>query len=481
MKTKISDGVDFIRNRLWRNDLQILPLWKQLFYVPLRFILLTGQAYRRDGSLLHASALTYISLLAFVPVLVLGLTSLRAFGADDVAQRKIMQFVDDAIVEQMNVVPSVLNEENALPFDGGLDGESGYSQHHSTASTIREMTDKVFQQIDSINFAKMGGVGAITLIVSVLLVLGKIEQSFNHIWSVKRNRSLVRKFTDYLSVLIVVPLLLVASSTIPVIEMVHSFNPGAGRLVSVVSEWRVIHALTPIVSLTLLFTFLFSFLPNTNVRFSSSLLGGVFTAIALVVSFKVFAMLQVGIGNNSILYGSLAAFPIVLFWLHTTWQIILLGAELSFVHQHRENLLRSNAFTHPSQRDYIMIALSLCIEVASSIYNRNEPMSIHNFAHRLRLPKDDLDYVVNALMVNKIIAPVYQIQDVVSGYILSYCATRLRVVDIIRAFVDNAAGENVRERVSCSDIVTRLDKQLDSVLDAAFSLTIDELIKQPAN
>lgn len=465
---------EFLTYTLWRKDLSQSPLHHRMPCQILRFFMLAGKAYMRDNSLLHASALTYITLLAIVPVLVLGLTSLKAFGADELAREKIMGYIHENVgqIAQPTTTPAQPTAANTKS-----PAQTKQEQGAAVAEKLQKIADDIFEQINSINFAKIGGVGAISLIISVILVLGKIEQSFNHIWGVLKNRPLWRKFTDYLSVLIVVPLLLIASSTIPVMDMVHKVNPNVGRIAAFISSLGVINALVPLLITTLLFAFLFGFLPNTKINLKSCFLGAFLTALMIRICFMIFMKLQVGIGGNSVLYGSFAALPIVLFWIHASWQIVLFGAEICYVHQHHDELLRESAFTHPSQRDHIMIAIAICIEAARSISGDNKPMDMATFARKLRLPLREQNLVIDVLTRHKIIIPILDDDGIPTGMILSCCATRLRIVDIIRAFIDDYEGEDIEQRSTSNDILHAINTKFNTALETTFSTPISTFIQ----
>ncbi len=437
----------------------------------LRFASLTVRCCLRDGTMLHASALTYITMLAIVPVLTLCLTSLKAFGAGALAEEKIMANIE-VFVGQM----ADAGTAEALP--GPQDAPSDSAQ---TAEALRAVCRAVFDQIDSINFAQIGIVGAVALIFMVIGVLGRIESSFNAIWGLRANRPIWRKFTDYLSVLIIAPLLVLAATTLPVLDGLARAIPDLWGLRAFVEALGILNALVPLLLGTLLFAFLFGFLPNTRVRIPSCFIGAFVTVLALTLFFRLCMLLQIGIANYSSLYGSLVALPVLLFWIYASWQIILFGAEICFVHQHYAELCRENAFAHPSQRDRIVLALALVLGAARAVEQEGGALRLRRFADALALPRRDVLRVADILERRNILLPVAEGRPpVVAGYVLARCATRLTVADVINACLDDSGGEALLARAADTPIqapLAAIESRFSAILSGQFAMTIAQALQ----
>ena len=167
----------FLKEVIWRMDLEPCPVWMRLLVRLLRFMVLVGKAYWNDGSILHASALTYITMLAIVPVLTLGLTSLKAFGAGELAEAKILEQIEvfTGEMEGKAAAQSVAATPVSAPDGRAPVAATQQLESQQAANALRNLCKTVFDQIDSINFAKIGTVGAVALIFMVISVLGKIE------------------------------------------------------------------------------------------------------------------------------------------------------------------------------------------------------------------------------------------------------------------------------------------------------------------
>jgi membrane protein len=479
----IAKALHFFNEVVWRMDLQTCPTWMRLLIRLLRFVVLVGKSYWRDGSILHASALTYITMLAIVPVLTLGLTSLKAFGAGDLAEAKIMEQIE-VFTGQMEGSTASAQPASAQPANTTASApattEKNAVESKQAANALRNVCRAVFDQIDSINFAKIGTVGAVALIFMVISVLGKIEDSFNVIWGVSKARPIWRKFTDYLSVIIIAPLLVLAATSLPVLESVATAAPSFLKLQEFIAALGILNYLVPVFVGTLLFAFIFGFLPNTRIRIPSIFLGALITTIMLMIFFKLCMVLQVGIANNSRLYGSLIALPILLFWINSSWHIILLGAEICYVHQNRVELLRESAFTHPSERETIVMALALALFATRCVEDERAPLSLERFANEFHLPARDVARVAGILERNKILVAVTDAAgDPNNAYMLCCCATKLTVADVINACLDNDEGEGLLARVAGAQPfaqLAKLEARFSEVLTGNFSMTLAEAL-----
>ena len=265
----------FCTETLWRHSSTGCK-WLDFLLRPLRFIILTVRNCIRDGAMLHASALTYITMLAIVPVLALGLTSLKAFGAGDFAEQKLLGSIE-SIVDAIDTDPA--QQDQPTEATPASTDNATPSETTQTANALHAVCVAIFDRINSINFAQIGAIGAAALIFMVISVLGRIENSFNAIWGVRKARTFWRKFTDYLSVIVVAPLLVVAATSLPILNSLTNIIPNLFGLRTFLESIGIFSVLVPLLIGALLFAFLFNFLPNTRIKFTSCLLGGLFTVV----------------------------------------------------------------------------------------------------------------------------------------------------------------------------------------------------------
>jgi len=314
--------------------------------------MLALRGFDEDKCQLRASALTFYSLLSVVPVAAMAFGIAKGFGFEKLLQRLLLERLQG----QEEVVTQIIAFSNSFLENtrGGL----------------------------------IAGIGVVVLFWTVIGVLGNIEESFNDIWGVKKARTFMRKFSDYLSIMLVCPILLIVSSSATI------FISAEVRLI--VTKIAFLGTLAPFIFLLLkflpfvvmwaVFTFIYIFMPNTKVEFKAGLLAGIAAGTIYQVTQWVYIIFQIGASNYGAIYGSFAALPLFLIWVQISWLIVLLGAEITFAYQ--------NAETYEFEADCLEISynfkrlLTLCIvNLAAKGFCRGEPpLTEVQFSRQLDIP-----------------------------------------------------------------------------------------------
>lgn len=393
----IQRAVRFLTYGIWDVVPSTLPSFTRVPLRVLRFILAVGRGFVQDRCNLHASALTYYTLLALVPVLVLALALGRVFGGAEIVrqqfEQKLSGFLSQLALQSEGVNPIATEASRAF------------------AEQLEARAIQFFDQINTISFGTLGGIGAVALIWMVITLLGRIELSFNLICGVPRSRTLWRKFTDYLSVVLILPFLITAASTVPVIDLLTQGAGTVGGAVAADTVRAIIHSSILQKGLvlgisTIAFSFLLIFMPNTRIRLGPGLVGGFFTALFFNIWLVICALLQVGIVRYSALYGGFAILPILLMWVYTSWEIILLGAEMVFALQHGATCRMESAAGRASPYTRFLLAAAFCAEAARSVqeYGTSFDAAAFSLNHQVsaRLSQDVLDDLTRAGLLAKI-------------------------------------------------------------------------------
>ncbi|MCB1051852.1 MAG: YihY/virulence factor BrkB family protein [Acidobacteria bacterium] len=252
-----------------------------------QMVWIVWRSFRQDLLRTQAAALTYSTLISMVPLLVMGLALLRGLGYGET----IMNWVNTQVA--------------TLPPD---------------FQTVAQVALDTANQAD---FAKLGGIGGVILLVLVIQVISRVEHSFNSVWGVRNPRRLVQKFSHYISIMVVVPILLVAATTITA-QM---------KLTQSVFESLGILKLIPFFSVWLAMAFLNLYLPNTKVLPLPAIVSGFFSAVLWLGWFRFYMTVQPGVARYNILYGTLASVPIFLVWLYFSWLLVLIGAKFTYAWQ----------------------------------------------------------------------------------------------------------------------------------------------------
>ena len=341
----------FVTKDIWTIRLDDFPKHTAALLKFLRILLFSFRRFNEDKVQLRASSLTYYSLLALVPILAMGFGIAKGFGFDkDLEQRLIDNFVG-----QEEVLKWIISfAQNWLSnTSGGL----------------------------------IAGVGLTILIWSVMKMMGNIESSFNDIWQVKKGRSYVRKFTNYLSMMLIAPVFIILASSGSVFVSTQLNNITSGIHLINISPFVVfLMKLFPFVMTWTLLTILYIMLPNTKVQIWSALVAGVIagTAFLFVQWFYIYA--QMGMSRYNVIYGSFAALPLLLFWLRASWLIVLLGAEFSFAQQNIDQYELENETSKISPYALRAYNILLLEKIIRRFVDDEPPLTSKDLALQIKMP-----------------------------------------------------------------------------------------------
>lgn len=275
---------------------------RRLLVLPARFVYAVMRDLSAGQLTLRAMSLVYTTLLSMVPLLAFSFSVLKGFGAHRQIEPLLYEFL------------APLGAKGA------------------------EITDQVIAFVENVRGDVLGGIGLALLIFTVISMVQKVEDTFNHIWQVQTSRSLARRFSDYLSVILVGPVLMVTamgllatvnSSTI--MQTIAEVQP-FGALLAGISR------LAPFVLVVLVFTFVYMFVPNTRVRFVPAFIGAALAGAAWTLGGSLFASVVVGSTRYAAIYSSFAIAIIALVWLYLSWLVLLLGAQVAFYLQNPQRL-----------------------------------------------------------------------------------------------------------------------------------------------
>ena len=278
---KLSDTVQFLNTDIWRLQAHRLPPRRSFWITQLRILLLALRRFNLDKCELRASALTFYSLLSIVPVVAMAFAVAKGFG-----------------------VEKILGEQLMTKLEG----------HEEAAEKVIGFAQSMLENTKG---GAIAGVGIVVLFWTVIKVLSNIEQSFNDIWGVKTPRTMGRKLADYLSVMMIFPLLMILASSLTVLlttqlslmlERLSFLGYLADALIFLI---RIL----PYGVLWLAFTFIYVFMPNTKVELKSALWGGILAGTIYQLVQLAYITFQIGVSKYGAIYGSFAAQPLLLVWL----------------------------------------------------------------------------------------------------------------------------------------------------------------------
>lgn len=350
-----------LRQRVWEVDLSSLPWWKgwltkvlRMFYVLIRDLL--------DGQLtLRAMSLVYTTLLAMVPLLAVSFSVLKGLGVHN------------------QIEPLLLNFLKPM-------GERGV-----------ELTARIIGFVDSVKAGVLGTLGLAFLIYTVISLIQKIELACNDTWHVSRSRPLSQKFSDYLSVILIGPVLVFSALGITASVMSTAVVQKMVAIKVFGNLLELATKLVPYVLMTAAFTFVYIFVPNTRVRFRSALTGGLVAGVLWETSGWGFASFVVKSAKYTAIYSGFAVIIMFMIWLYLSWLIVLVGASVAYYHQHPESMTAHRRELQLSNRMQEKLALLVMFLVGKNYYDNLPALTLEEFAQSFNVPMEALEPIMAAL------------------------------------------------------------------------------------
>jgi len=383
---------------------------------------------------LEATALVYRTLLSIVPLLAVAFSVLKAFGA---------QYRIEAVVARM-----------LAPL-----GASG-----------AEITTHVVSFVDNLKVSVLGAIGFVALFYTALSVIERVESALNDIWHVRRPRSLTRKFSDYLSILLVGPVLVFAAFAI----MASALNYWlvqrvlAATHLTEAAVFATRHG-APFLLLVAAFTLLYRLLPYTRVSLQSALVGGVTAALLWHVAGFWFAVFVAGSTSYTAIYSGFAVFFISLIWLQLAWLVVLTGGQVAYVHQHPISYVVVRG--RPSLLLRERIGLGALVEITRQYLGAGGPARPVDLARTLDAPLavlEDLieDFVASGLLVHTA-EP--------DGVMLARAPDHVTVVEVLGTIREPPSARAVQPPAVPTPVTATLQRRDDAVRDALGGLSLRTL------
>ena len=338
----------FLLEDIWRVTDDEVSKKKGMLYNAIKIATLSVKEFTERRVVNKASALTYSTLLAIIPILALLFAIARGFGFSNLLEDQ---------------------------FRNGLGGQA------QTAETILSFIDSYLSHAKSGIFI---GVGLIMLFYTVLLLTHNMERTFNSIWQVKKPRSLYRKMTDYFSMMLLLPLLIMLSSGISIFMSTFLKNMEEFFLLAPVIKFLV--RLTPFVLTWGMFTALYIFMPNTKVKLKFAIVPGILAGSAFQAFQYLYIGSQIWVSRYNAIYGSFAAIPMFLLWTQISWSICLYGAQLCYVAQNLRNFSFSKETENISRRYHDFLCILIMSLICKRFQTEESPYTAESLSDEHKIP-----------------------------------------------------------------------------------------------
>ena len=347
---------------LWNTDPKNLNIFQANLIRALRIFYATSRDLGGGLPSLRATSLVYTTLLSIVPLLAVSFSVLKGFGAHNQLEPFLISLLEPL-------------------------GEKGV-----------QVSQQIISFVDNMKVGVLGSLGLFFLIFTVLSLVKKIESAFNYTWRIKITRNIFQRFSNYLSVILIGPLLLFTAAGLTasfnssvVIEKLTSIEP-FGTLLLLVGETL------PFVLTIITFTLIYILIPNTKVKFSSALYGAITATILWKLIGALFTAFIVDSTNYTAIYSTFAILIIFMLWIYISWLIVLTGASISYYHQNPDRISDQSQVIRLSCRLREKLALTVMQLIATSFHHNKKPWTLKMLAKTIKISEPALMMIISALL-----------------------------------------------------------------------------------
>ncbi len=412
----------------------------------LRFWVVVGRGFSANRCPVRASALAYSSLLAFIPflALVIGIATSLLRNETDRIRNSINEVVG-RLVPQLAVNPEFV-----------------------------EMKDKIvsftLEGIEKVNSGTLGTAGVLTLLVVIIFMLARIEETLNDIWGVPRGRTWYARVVNYWAAISLGPFLIFATLSFSAALQFDRTQAFLQRL-PLVGSFLI--SLVPIPVLGGACALFYILVPNTKVRWRAAVVGGLTAGLLWHLNNSLAFMAVAQVKRNSELFGNLVPIPVFVAGLYLFWVVLLFGAQVAYAFQNRRSQLavRQSDRVHQGGRE--LVAMRVMIHAAASFRDGKASPSVASLADRLEVPTELVSRIVNTLVCTRLLV---EVNGPETGLQPARPLDQIRVADILSA-MRRGTGTHLPTRADEGRVLA--ERELEGILAAetsAGSRTLAELV-----
>ncbi len=398
--------------KIWGKDTKNLSWPKAFGYRLLKTLALVAMGFQNNEISTRAASLSYTTLMGLVPLLAVSFSVLKSLGAHNKMRPLLLGFL--------------------TPF--GAQGQV--------------MTDRIIGYINNLDTKVLSSMGVILLIYSVISMVQKVENALNYIWKTRSSREFSRMFSDYLSVLLVGPVLIFAAMGVTSSFMSNSV---VHRVLSMRVFGEALYTagkLLPYFFVSAAFIFIYTFLPSVNVKFGAGLAGGVVAGILWQSVEWAFARFTVASASYPAIYSSFAIAILFVAWVDLNWEIFLIGATVSFyVHNHTYPLFYFEVDLPLSGRLKERLALTIMFLIGSNHMYKRPRWTEDGLARRLNLPEASVSEMLLLLARKGLIEEALS-----GGYLPARALETVKLEEVIEA----ARGDYDQTTPSFLELLSRV-------------------------
>ena len=431
----IASLINFIEIVVWGDLLEKRGRFGRILATILRYVYGLARDIVFGQLTLRAMSLVYTTLLSVVPLIAFSFSVLKGLG------------------KHKELEPLLYDLTEPLGPQG------------------REITDQVIALVDNVKGSVLGGISLAFFIYTAISMVQKVEESFNYVWYVSKPRSFARRFSEYFFVLLIGPVVMVIAlgalasiQSNAVVQLILS-NESLGPVFVMISKF------TPYLLVTGVFSFLYMYMPNTKVKLSSALVGGLFGGFLWASAGVFFATFILYASRTQLIYSGFAVAITTLIWLYLSWLILLIGAQLAFYYQQPAYLRIGRREPRLSNSMRERLALNIMYLVGKAFRDPNESTTVNEISQQLKIPSMALSPVMIALEDSSLIT-TSETEELMPGREMS----RITLNDILAVVRTHGETGSYRDPAWTS-VVDKFGADLDSaVANVVLEKTLSDLL-----
>jgi membrane protein len=440
----------FFGARIWAAGVDEVRRSRALLYRAARILYATVRVIRETKLNIRAAALTYFTVLSVVPFLAFAFSALKGFGL-------YKRLVDDTI----------------RPYLRTTFGEN---------PSLLAGFEKVLEFVEKTDFSGLGALGVLFLAYTSISLLSTVESALNDVWDAKTSRPLLRQITDYTTLLVVTPLLMLTALTFSAAVQSSRFVSYLRNGLSLGPVIDFLIWLTSLVAICVALTAVYFLLPNVRVRLMSAVLGGVSAGLMWQGLLFLHVRAQMGVASYNAIYSGFAALPIFFVWLYFSWIIVLVGATLAASHQNEQGLRQAMRARQADQELREVLAIASSAEIARRFIDGTAPPTANELTDLLDAPAPTVQEVLTRLVSVGIVARVVCGQDL--GHLPARDIDAVRLADVREAVRSSSESADLKAAVDSrlrDSLRELLRSEEDYFRQGAGSLTLRELAQHTSS
>jgi len=429
---------------LWTERLEDLPRWQRRLVWVVRLFNALNRDLTQGYLSLEAMSLVYTTLLSLVPLLAVSFSVLKGFGVHNQLEPWLLEAL------------SPLGEK------------------------APEVAASIIGFVDNMKVGVLGSVGLVLLLYTVVSLIQKIEQVFNHTWRVREGRPFAQRFGQYLSVILVGPVLFFSAVGLSASVRSSDYVAAVLAIEPFGTVIEILSRAAPLAILVLTFAFIYVFVPNTRVRMRSAMVGGLVATVLWQSIGWVFARFMASSTQYAAIYSSLAIAILFMIWVYIAWLILLVGASVAFYHQHPEYLTSRSWELRLSSRLRERIALLVAGHVARNHLTGAAPWTSEALSAGLSVPKSSIQPLLDTLEEEGFLA---RTAGDPPGYLPARSPDGIRIkslLDGVRGFEERTGGcRGTAPAPAIREIESRIEGAVDSALNGMTLKDLAESLEAP--